>query len=203
MNQNWERVESLFLKALDLHPEDRARFLEAECGNDAELRREVESLIAHDSASQQRIAEALEGTARSLVESVVIKPGTRIGDYEIQRLIGSGGMGEVYLARDTRLSRDVAIKVLPAYLADDRERLRRFEQEAQAAAALNHPNILSVYRMGTYKGEPYLVSELLEGVTLREQMRQAPVPQRKTIDYGIQIARGLAAAHEKVLFIAI
>jgi serine/threonine protein kinase len=197
MNQNWERVESLFLKALDLHPEDRARFLEAECGDDAELRREVESLIAHDSASQQRIAEALEGTARSLVESVVIKPGTRIGDYEIQRLIGSGGMGEVYLARDTRLSRDVAIKILPAYLADDRERLRRFEQEAQAAAALNHPNILSVYRMGTYKGEPYLVSELLEGVTLREQMRQAPVPQRKTIDYGIQIARGLAAAHEK------
>ena len=197
MNQNWERVESLFLQALDLHPEDRARFLDAECADNAELRREVESLIANDSASPQRIAEALEGTARSLVESAVIRPGTRIGDYEVQSLIGSGGMGEVYQARDTRLSRDVAIKVLPAYLADDRERLQRFEQEAQAAAALNHPNILSVHQMGTYQGEPYLVSELLEGVTLREQMRRAPIPQRKAVDYGIQIARGLAAAHEK------
>ncbi len=197
MNRNWERVESLFLQALDLQPEDRARFLDTACEQDEELRREVESLIANDSVSHQRISEALEGTARSLVESVVIKPGTRIGDYEIQSLIGSGGMGEVYQARDARLSRDVAIKVLPAYLADDRERLRRFEQEAQAAAALNHPNILSIYQMGTYQGEPYLVSELLEGATLREQMRRAPIPPRKAIEYGVQIARGLAAAHEK------
>ena len=197
MNQNWERIESLFLQALDLHPEDRARFLDAECFNDPELRGEVESLIAHDSAGHERISQALEGTARSLVESVVIRPGTKIGDYEIQQLIGSGGMGEVYQARDTRLSREVAIKVLPAYFADDRERLQRFEQEAQAAAALNHPNILSVHQMGTYRGEPYLVSELLEGVTLREQMRRASIPQRKAIDYGMQISRGLAAAHEK------
>jgi len=90
--------------------------------------------------------------------------GTRLGDYEVQSLLGSGGMGEVYRAHDRRLDRDVAIKVLPAFLSSDPDRLRRFEQEARAAAALNHPNILAVLQMGTYEGAPYLVSELLDGV---------------------------------------
>ena len=106
-------------------------------------------------------------------------------------------MGEVYRARDLRLRRDVAIKVLPAFVASDPERLRRFEQEATAAAALNHPNILAVYQMGTNDGAPYLVSELLEGETLREQMKRGPMAVRRAMDYGIQIARGLAVAHEK------
>ena len=123
--------------------------------------------------------------------------GTRLGDYEIQSLLGAGGMGEVYRARDLRLRRDVAIKVLPASFASDPERLRRFEQEATAAAALNHPNILAIYQMGTYEGAPYLVAELLEGETLREQIRGGPIVVRGVTDYGAQIARGLAAAHEK------
>ena len=106
-------------------------------------------------------------------------------------------MGEVYRARDTRLERDVAIKVLPELISSDSERLHRFEIEAKAAAALNHPNILAVYQMGTYAGVPYLVSELLEGKTVTESLRRGPLPLRKTIDYGIQIAHGLAAAHEK------
>lgn len=106
-------------------------------------------------------------------------------------------MGEVYRARDPRLSRDVAIKVLPSFLSHDPDRLRRFEQEAQAAAALNHPNILAVHQMGTYEGAPYLVAELLEGANLREQMKRSPLASRKAIEYGVQIARGLAAAHEK------
>jgi Tol biopolymer transport system component len=106
-------------------------------------------------------------------------------------------MGEVYRARDTRLEREVAIKVLPELVSLDRDRLLRFEQEAKAAAALNHPNILAVYQLGSYQGMPYLVSELLEGRTLTEAIRRGPLPLRKTIDYGIQIARGLAAAHEK------
>lgn len=106
-------------------------------------------------------------------------------------------MGEVYRARDLRLRRDVAIKVLPTSFASDPERLRRFEQEATAAAALNHPNILAIYQMGTYEGAPYLVSELLEGETLREQIRRSPLAVREVTDYGAQIARGLAAAHEK------
>jgi serine/threonine protein kinase len=106
-------------------------------------------------------------------------------------------MGEVYRARDPQLGRDVAIKVLPEFLSRDPDRLRRFEQEARAAAALNHPNILAVYQMGEYKGAPYLVSELLEGSTLRDHVQRGPFPIRKAVDYGIQIARGLAAAHEK------
>ena len=106
-------------------------------------------------------------------------------------------MGEVYRARDLRLRRDVAIKVLPASFASDPERLRRFEQEATAAAALNHPNILAVYQMGNYEGAPYLVAELLEGETLREEMARGPIAVRKVSEYGAQIARGLAAAHEK------
>jgi serine/threonine protein kinase len=123
--------------------------------------------------------------------------GTKLGPYEIVSQLGAGGMGEVYRARDPGLGRDVAVKVLPSFLARDPDRLRRFEQEARAAAALNHPNILAVFQMGTYEGVPYLVSELLEGSTLREQFGRGPLPIRKVIDYGAQIARGLAAAHEK------
>ena len=120
-----------------------------------------------------------------------------IDHYEILALIGAGGMGEVYRARDTRLNRDVAIKVLPGFSSPEPDRLRRFEQEARAAAALNHPNILAVYQMGVYEQAPYLVSELLEGETLRERLKRGALPLRKVIDYGVQIAKGLAAAHEK------
>jgi eukaryotic-like serine/threonine-protein kinase len=126
-----------------------------------------------------------------------LTPGSQLGVYEIISAIGAGGMGEVYRARDTKLGRDVAIKVLPSFLSADPDRLRRFEQEARAAAALNHPNILVVFQLGTHDGVPYLVSELLEGNTLREPLQRGALPIRKAIDYGVQIARGLAAAHEK------
>jgi Tol biopolymer transport system component len=122
---------------------------------------------------------------------------TKLGPYEILSLIGAGGMGEVYKARDTRLNRDVAIKVLPASFAADQDRLRRFEQEAQAVAALSHPNILAVHDIGTRDGAPYLVSELLEGESLRELLARGPLSHRKAINYAIQIAQGLAAAHSK------
>ena len=123
--------------------------------------------------------------------------GTKLGPYDIQVQIGAGGMGEVYRARDTRLGRDVAIKVLPESFASDADRLRRFEQETQAVAALNHPNILGIYDVGHFNSSPYLVSELLEGESLRTVLDRGPLPQRKTIEYGVQIAHGLAAAHEK------
>lgn len=120
-----------------------------------------------------------------------------LGHYEILSPLGAGSMGEVYRARDTRLDREVAIKVLPELASSARDRLVRFEQEAKAAAALNHPNILAVYQMGMYFDVPYLVSELLDGKTLTETIRRAPLPLRKAIDFAIQIAHGLAAAHEK------
>ncbi len=126
-----------------------------------------------------------------------IAAATRLGPYEITAPLGAGGMGEVYRARDTRLGRDVAVKVLPSSYADDKERLQRFEQEACAAGALNHPNILSIYDVGTHNGSPYVISELLEGVTLRERLNGTVLPSRKAIDYGSQVAHGLAAAHEK------
>ena len=197
MNEEWERVESLFLEALELSLEERAAFLDRACAGKEDLRREVESLLAYDNASELHIAAAVEDTAHSLVGAATFTSGTSVGDYEIQELIGSGGMGEVYRARDVRLARDVAIKVLPSFLMNDPERLRRFEQEARAAAALNHPNILAVYQMGVYEGAPYLVSELLEGSTLRARIRRGPLAARNAIDYGVQIARGLAAAHVK------
>ena len=124
--------------------------------------------------------------------------GTLLGECEIIGPLGAGGMGEVYRARDQSLGREVAVKVLPEELASDPERLRRFEQEARAAAALNHPNILIVYRFGTTEaGSPYLVTELLQGQTLRERLQQGAIPVRKTVEYGSQIARGLAAAHDR------
>ena len=126
-----------------------------------------------------------------------ISSGTRLGQYEIRSKIGAGGMGEVYRAYDPRMHREVAIKVLPAALSIDRDRLARFEQEAQAAGALNHPNILVIHHIDTHDGAPYIVSELLEGETLRERMGGVALPQRKAIDYALQITHGLAAAHEK------
>ena len=128
---------------------------------------------------------------------MALSPGSRLGPYEILAPLGAGGMGEVYRARDERLKRDVAIKVLPASLSTDPDRLRRFEQEAQAAGVLNHPNITAVYDTGTHEGAPYVVQELLEGETLRSALAGGRLPLRKAIDYASQIARGLAAAHEK------
>jgi len=123
--------------------------------------------------------------------------GAKLGPYEIQSPLGAGGMGEVYRARDTRLGRDVALKILPESFAREGDRLHRFEQEARAVAALNHPNILAIFDTGQDNGSPYLVSELLEGETLRAVLDAGVLPQRKTIEYGVQIAQGLAAAHDK------
>ena len=123
--------------------------------------------------------------------------GARVGPYEIAGLLGAGGMGEVYRARDHRLGREVALKVLPSSVASDADRLRRFEIEAKAVAALNHPNILAVFDIGNDDGRPYLASELLEGESLRVRLAGTALPMRKALDYAIQIAHGLAAAHDK------
>ena len=128
---------------------------------------------------------------------MALTAGTKLGPYEVVSLIGTGGMGEVYRVQDSRLGRDVALKILPESFAREPERLRRFEQEARAVAALNHPNILAVFDIGQHNGAPFLVSELLEGESLREVLDAGALPQRKTLDYGVHIAYGLAAAHEK------
>lgn len=128
---------------------------------------------------------------------MALKPGSKLGPYEIESALGAGGMGEVYRVRDTRLGRDVAVKILPESFAKDADRLRRFEQEARAVAALNHPNILGIHDIGEHDGMRFIVTELLEGATLRAELESGPLPQRKAADYAAQIAQGLAAAHEK------
>ncbi len=128
---------------------------------------------------------------------MTLPAGTRLGPYEIVARIGAGGMGEVYRARDPRLGRDVAVKVLPPEFAADAERLRRFEQEARAVAALTHPNILAIHDVGTHEGVPYFVTELLEGESLRDRMRGGALPVRRAVETAVQIAQGLSAAHEK------
>ena len=128
---------------------------------------------------------------------MTLQAGSLLGPYEVVERLGAGGMGEVYRARDPRLGRDVAIKVLPSAFSADADRLRRFEQEARAASALNHPNILTIHDIGTHNGVSYVVSELLEGETLRERMGGARLSVRRAIDYGVLVARGLAAAHER------
>jgi eukaryotic-like serine/threonine-protein kinase len=187
--ERWAQVNEVLQRAMQLAPEKQAAFLDGTCGSDESLRREVESLLSADEQARSSFLQS--------PPVVGLGKGVRIGDYEIQSLLGAGGMGEVYRARDLRLRRNVAIKVLPAFVLSDPVRLARFEQEAMAATALNHPNILVVYQMGTYEGAPYLVSELLEGETLREQIRRGRVGLRKGSEYAVQMARGLAAAHEK------
>lgn len=131
---------------------------------------------------------------------MVLPSGTKLGPYEILSALGAGGMGEVYRARDPRLGREVAIKILPSGSAPDAERLRRFEQEARATAALNHPNILAVFDVGSQDNSPYIVSELLDGETLRARLDSGALPVRKAVEYALQIARGLAAAHDHGIF---
>src|SRR5262252_3969017 len=125
--EKWNRIQNLFLDAIALAPEERGRLLDRTCADDGEVRREIESLLMHDCLSEGQITGALESTVQSFFDATTLKPGTRIDEYEIEGLIGSGGMGEVYKARDVRLARDVAIKVLPAFLTNDVEHLRRFE----------------------------------------------------------------------------
>ena len=188
--ERWQQIRDVLERVLELAPEQRSAFLDRACSSDPSLRHEVETLLASS-------PDVPSSFLQPSTQRVTLTSGTKLGDYEVKSLLGSGGMGEVYRARDSRLGRDVAIKVLPSFFSDDSERLRRFEQEARAAAALNHPNILAVFQMGTHQGAPYLVSELLEGQTLREQIKRGRLAVRKAIDCGVQIARGLAAAHEK------
>ncbi len=197
--ERWKQIEKLYDAALELEAPRRATFLDQACADDEDLRREVASLLASDEeAGSFLAAPAVEVAAKGLAAAEATSLiGRRIGHYQVLSLLGAGGMGEVYLARDTRLNRQVAIKFLPALFAQHPDRLRRFELEARATSALNHPNILTIFDTGLHEGAPYLVAELLEGEELRAQLEQGPLPVRKALDYAQQIAQGLAAAHEK------
>jgi serine/threonine protein kinase/Tol biopolymer transport system component len=197
--ERYQLVGKLYRAAQEIAPGERADFLAKACGDDRALKDEIESLLVYDSRSEAFIDRpALQVTAEILAaEQLNSLPGRQINHYQILSLLGRGGMGEVYRARDTRLGRDVAFKVLPVAYASDADRLRRFEQEARAAGRLNHPNVVTVYDIGVYGGAPYIVAELLEGEELRAHLNQGKIPQRRALDYARQIASGLAAAHAK------
>jgi predicted ATPase/serine/threonine protein kinase len=192
----WERTKEILEQALRLAPEERQAYLVAACGADADLRSEVESLIAsHEEAGSQFLGAAAPEVLQ-LVPPRALTSRTKLGPYEIVELLGAGGMGEVYRAKDTRLERTVAIKILPAVLSADSDRLHRFEQEARSASALNHPNIVTIYDLGQDSSCHYIAMELVEGKTLRQLLASGPLPMRKAIEIASQVAEGLTKAHE-------
>lgn len=199
--ERWREIDRICQDVLDRDPASRATFLDQACAGDVELRGEVESLLAAHQADDRFLeSSALAVTARDLAnDKPALVRGRRFGTYELVAPLGAGGMGEVWKAKDPALHRDVAIKFLSPGLASDPDRLRRFEHEARAAAMLAHPNILAIYATGKEQSVPYLVTELLEGSTLRERLRDGAIPEGKAVEYAIQIAQGLAAAHEKGL----
>jgi eukaryotic-like serine/threonine-protein kinase len=188
--ERWRQIEELYHAALERAPEERVAFLAEACADDPDLRHEVKELLRYDGAAESFIkgnalafeARRLEPEELSQTEPQLLS-GQRIGAYKILALLGRGGMGVVYRARDERLRRDVAIKVLPASFSHDADRLRRFEQEAHATSALNHPNILTIYDIGAQDGAPFIVAELLEGEELRAQFDHGALPVLKAIDY--------------------
>jgi serine/threonine protein kinase len=192
----WQQIDRIFEEALGRAPEERAAFLAEVCGADAEMRREVESLLAAHGLSGDFIeGQALDLAARFYAEGEALARGQRVGRYEVESLIGRGGMGEVYLARDTELRRPVALKVVSAEPSGGHNMLPRFEQEALAASALNHPNIMTVYEVGRVEPLHYIASEFIDGVTLRQRLSAGPVGVTEALDVAIQVASALAAAH--------
>ncbi len=202
----WRKIEDLFYAALELEPAARPGFLEQACGSDPELRKEVESLLASADKPVDFMPQAVVAMAQKMsAESATgvrtapyrksIPPGTELAHYKIISMLGAGGMGEVYLAEDLHLRRKVALKMLAPELTGDERGLRRFEQEAQAASALNHPNILTIYEFGQADGLDFIASEYVEGTTLRQKLGNGRLELNSALDISIQIASALAAAH--------
>jgi serine/threonine protein kinase len=194
----FQRIEEIFRAALDQEPDQIGAFLDAACGGDEVLRRKVEALLA----SRQRAASFIETSAVGLATRIIQNGqadslvGHTIGHYKISESIGTGGMGDVYLAIDMTAGRKAALKLLPRRFTGDAERLKRFQQEAHAVVALNHPNILTVYEIGEDHATHYIASELIEGETLRQRLMRGRIEVGEAIDVAIQVASALAAAHQ-------
>jgi serine/threonine-protein kinase len=195
-SDRWQQIKQIFNDALQRQPAERPSFLAEACTNDHELRAEVEKLLnSYDTdfmaqAAVGEVAEMFVGASQQL------KAGQQLGRYRITRPIGAGGMGEVYLAHDMELERDVALKVLTAEVAADQQRMQRFVQEAKTASALNHPNIITIYEVGQASGLRFIATEYIQGETLRHHMQREGLSLRECGDVAVQVAAALAAAHE-------
>ena len=193
-SDRWHEIESLYHLARQKAPEDRTAYLERACEGDESLRREVESLLSLD----KEAATFLETEEIPVTQGTAdpsLRGGEQIGPYTIQGFLEKGGMGEVYKARDTRLDRTVAVKFLPASFAEDPAALGRFEREARAASALNHPRICTIHDIGEYQGRPFLVMEFLSGQSLRDYILGKPIPIQEIVDLSVQVCDALVAAH--------
>jgi serine/threonine-protein kinase len=196
----WHQVEKLYHQASACAERDRAAFLDDACAGDLELRKEVESLLAQETTDDSSFmrAGAMEEMAKELAhDDLGLAQGTQLGSYTVLSPVGKGGMGEVYRARDTKLGRDVAIKVLPPTFALDPDRVARFNREARLLAALNHPNIATIHSIEESDGRKFLVLELVEGETLANRLKRGPSALSETLQIAVQIAEALEAAHEK------
>src|SRR5215468_8799119 len=194
----FQTIEEIFLAALEQEPEGLSAFLDTACEGDAVLRREVETLLASDQRAGGFIEGSTIGLATKIIENRQADSllGQTIGHYKISEPIGTGGMGEVYLATDVVAGRKAALKLLPVQFTHDPDRLKRFQQEAHAVVALNHPNILTVYEIGEDHSIHYIASELIEGETLRQRLTRGRMQLSEAVDIAIQAASALAAAHQ-------
>jgi len=202
--ERWRRVEQLYHSALKIAAEQRATFLKVECQDDEELREEVESLLSYESSAAEFIeSPAFDVAARLMAEDqanepdVGLAPGTTLPRFRVLEKLGGGGMGIVYKAEDTKLRRTVALKFLPPELSHDPQALERFQREAYAASALNHPNICTVYDVDEYQDQPFIAMELLEGQTLECRIGEQGLPTTELLQLGIQVSDALDAAHKK------
>jgi serine/threonine protein kinase len=196
--ERWQQVKEIFNSAIMHRPEERSSFVSRACSGDDELRSEVESLIASHEESGSFIDKPAFEAAASLLtrEKIELNSGQMIGSYEVVSFISRGGMGEVYLAEDKRLGRKVALKLLPATFKSDDDRLRRFEQEARAASALNHPNIITIYEITKAAGSHVIATEFVEGETLRSRLNRGALSLAETLNIATQVADALSAAHK-------
>ena len=196
--ERWQQVNDLFTAAIELEPTLRSAFLDNTCGSDSELRQQVESLLAYDGRGCDLIERVVVEVAAPFLaeEQPQLRPGQSISHYQVLSLIGKGGMGEVYLATDKHLNRRVALKLLPRDYTRNKDRLRRFQQEAQSASALNHPNILTIYELGEIDNQQFIATEFVDGETLRERIKSGPLSIRDALEIGIQVASALGAAHK-------
>jgi serine/threonine protein kinase/Tol biopolymer transport system component len=193
--ERWQRVAHIYQLTLEREPAERFTFLAEASADDPELRREVESLLKHESSPLLIDRPMLEVAAAVLAGDSDLEPGTQLGPYRIDALLGAGGMGQVYRAIDTRLNRTVAVKVLPKALATDKQFRTRFDREAQSLAALTHPHICTLHDIGSQNGVDFLVMEYLEGETLTRRLEKGPLPIDQALKYSIEITDALAAAH--------
>ena len=195
--EQWEKINEIYHAALELEPANRKVFLDEQCGQDEALRSEIESLLLAGEQAGSFIAEHVIKDVALLLESETSLIGKLFGSYKIIHKIGTGGMGEVYLAQDGRLNRPVAIKTLPRYLSNHPDYLGRFENEAQTISALNHPNILTIYEVGEAEGIRFIATEYVAGETLRKRLLRKELRLNETLEIAVQIASALSAAHEK------